>query len=134
MIYIKCEDNPIRAKVWSVEQTEKYIDLQVSTSRKDKDGNYFYSRWLPRAIGHAVNSLKDVKEGDWINIKCAQITNESYVNKDGEKRYYFKIVITDAEIRKENTNSSSANPSAAPADEAPAPAAPTPATDEEDPW
>lgn len=129
MIYIKCDDNPIRAKVWSATKTEKYIDLQISTYRKDKDDKYFYSRWFPRAIGHAANSLKDVKEGDRINIKCMQLTNEPYENKDKEKRSYFKIVITEAEIKEEDAASIGTSTT----NESPT-TTPSPATEEEDPW
>ena len=53
--------NQIYAKVWKIKSAEKYIDLQVTTSEKDADGNYKNSGWFPRAIGHAANSLKNIK-------------------------------------------------------------------------
>ena len=38
-------DNKIYAKVWKVTPSEngKYIDLQITTSEKDNDGNYVNS-------------------------------------------------------------------------------------------
>ena len=43
-------DNKIYAKVWKVTPSEngKYVDLQITTSEKDNDGNYVNSSWFPR--------------------------------------------------------------------------------------
>lgn len=66
------------AKVWKVSPEAKYIDLRVSTSEKKEDGNFASSTWFPRVVGHAFNTLKNVKEGDRICITKAKFTNENY--------------------------------------------------------
>ena len=35
------------ATLWDVKPAEKYTDLNISTSEKDKDGNYVNSSWYP---------------------------------------------------------------------------------------
>lgn len=107
MIY---NTNTIYAKVWTIKPSEKYLDLQISTSEKDEDGNYKNSSWFPRVIGKAFNTLKNLKEGDRICITKSKFTNERYEDKDGNKRSYFKFLILEATIEGD----------AAPADE-PAP-------------
>lgn len=96
MIFIH---DKIYAKVWKVDKKEKYIDLQVTTSEKDAEGNYVNSRWFPRLIGHAFNSLKDkIKDGDRLIITKSKITNESYTAQDGTKKSAFRFVVLEAEI------------------------------------
>lgn len=96
--------NQIFAKVWKVTPSDKYIDLQITTSEKDGD-EWKNSSWFPRAIGHAANSLKNVKEGDRITITKSKFTNERRETKDGEKRSFFRFLILEASI-----NGDSANP------------------------
>ena len=91
-------NNQIFAKVWKSTVEEKYIDLQISTSEKDGDGNYKNSSWFPRVIGHAYNTLKDVKEGDRITITKSKFTNERYEDKDGNKRQVTDIIANEVEF------------------------------------
>ncbi len=97
MIY---NTNQIFGKVWKVTPAEngKYIDLQMTTSEKDTDGNYKNSGWFPRAIGHAANSLKNVKEGDRITITKSKFTNERYEDSEGNKKSRFRFLILEATI------------------------------------
>lgn len=125
MIYV---GNKIYAKVWAVKKFDKYMDLRVSTSEKDREGNHVNSTWFPRLIGHAFNSLKDtLKEGDRIVINKAKLTNELYTNNEGVTKSALKFLVYDAEVQ-----DSSETPEAA----APAPAAPSKATSSGDscPW
>lgn len=98
--------NQIYGKVWKVTPAEngKYIDLQMSTSEKDSDGNYKNSSWFPRVIGHALNSLKSVKEGDRIIITKSKFTNEGYEDANGNKKRSFRFVILEASILSENSS------------------------------
>jgi len=91
----------IFARVWKVTPSEngKYIDLQISTSEKDADGNFINSGWFARAIGHAVNSLKNVKEGDRIEITSSKFTNERKELEDGTKKSFFRFIIFEAKIQ-----------------------------------
>lgn len=97
-------NNQIFAKVWKSTVEEKYIDLQISTSEKDGDGNYKNSSWFPRVIGHAYNTLKDVKEGDRITITKSKFTNERYEDKDGNKRSFFRFIILEATINNDDAS------------------------------
>lgn len=91
--------NKIFGKVWKITKAEKYLDLQMTTSEKDQDGNYVNSGWFPRCIGHAFNTLKDtLKEGDRIAITKSKFTNERYTAKDGTTKSAFKFLILDATI------------------------------------
>lgn len=103
MIFIH---DKIYAKVWKVEKAEKYIDLQVTTSERDKEGNYINSGWFPRLIGHAFNSLKDtIKEGDTLIITKSKITNERYEDNEGNKKSRFKFVVLEASVGETKENS-----------------------------
>lgn len=105
MIY--CKDK-IFGKVWKVDKKEKYLDLQMTTSEKDKDGKYINSSWFPRVIGHAFNALKDdLAEGDRIIITKSKFTNERYTAKDGSTKSSFRFIILDAE--KEGSEKTSEN-------------------------
>lgn len=112
--------NQCYAKVWTVDKKEKYLDLRISTSEKDKDGNYVNSSWFPRVIGHAFQSLKnDLKEGDRIKITQCKFTNEPYKTEDGKTKSSFRMLILDAEIVSSESSSSAAK-SNQKADETPA--------------
>lgn len=92
--------NQIFGKVWKVKPADngKYIDLQMTTSEKDADGNYKNSGWFPRAIGHAANSLKGVKDNDRIVVTKAKFTNERYEDANGNKKSAFRFLILEASI------------------------------------
>lgn len=108
--------NQIYGKVWKVTPAEngKYIDLQMSTSEKDADGNYKNSSWFPRVIGHALNSLKGVKEGDRIIITKSKFTNEGYEDANGNKKRAFRFVILEASILSENSSATPTEQNSAP--------------------
>lgn len=121
-------DNKIYAKVWKVTPSEngKYVDLQITTSEKDNDGNYVNSSWFPRVIGKAVNTLKGLKREDRIIITKSKFTNERRDTDDGKKSF-FRFLILEAEIegRKRsggNTPATETNKKNKPKEE-PAPAA-----------
>lgn len=97
---IFCHDK-IYAKVWEVKQFDKYLELRISTSEKNKnnEGQYINSTWFPRCIGHAFNSLNGkVKEGDRIVITLSKLSNEKYTAKDGTVKSAFRFVILEASI------------------------------------
>lgn len=120
MIFIH---DKIYAKVWSVQKSEKYIDLQATTSEKDKDGNYINSGWFPRLIGHAFNSLKDtIKEGDTIIITKSKMTNERYEDAEGNKKSRFRFVVLEASIAEQKKPGEANQEAPAPTAQAQAPA------------
>jgi hypothetical protein len=73
---------------WGVkEKHDKYAIVSLSTSRKDKEGNWFNSNWgFVRFVGKAVNGLDELEPKDRIEIVSGMITSEPYM-KDGEKAY-----------------------------------------------
>lgn len=102
MIFIT---NTIYAKVWKVTKPvdeqgnpRKYIDLQISTSEKMQDGTYEYSTFFPRVIGHAYNSLKDIKEGDKIVITKSKFTNPPRTLSDGSKKSFLSFIVIEAKL------------------------------------
>lgn len=94
------------ATVWKVKPAEsgKYIDLQITTGEKDADDNWTNSTWFPRVIGHALNSLKNVKEKDRILIKKAKFSNERIEQEDGTYRSFFHFLILEAELANGTTS------------------------------
>lgn len=129
MIYCS-DEKPFKAygKVWKVTPSEKYIDIQMTTSEKDTDGNYVNSRWFARVIGHAFNSIKNLKEGDRIIINKCKLTNESYTDNDGNKKSRFRFLILDAEIE------GATPPKSEKKEEPKQEATEAPATDDTCPW
>lgn len=92
--------NTIYGKIWKILRTDqKYMDVRMSTSEKDSDGNYVDSSWFPRIIGHAFNSLKGtLKEGDRITITKSIISNPPYKTPEGETKSSLKFRILEAKI------------------------------------
>lgn len=86
------------AKVWKIERQEKYTNLKLSTSEKDKNGQIIYSNWYARAIGHAHNALANVQEGDRIVVDTVKFSNETKTLQDGTKKAYFEVLILDASV------------------------------------
>lgn len=108
-------EGKVYAKVWNVtpSQNGKYIDLQITTSEKNEDGEYLNSSWFPRCIGRAVNTLKNVKRGDKIIIKRLKFTNERVKQEDDTYKSYFKFLVLDAEIDGNGNNGENSTPSSA---------------------
>lgn len=102
----------IYAKVWKIKYPDngKYIDLNISTSEKDQDGEYKNSSWFPRCIGKSVNTLKGLKEEDRILITKSKFTNERVQQEDGTYKSYFRFLIIEAELENEEENSPSPSP------------------------
>lgn len=98
------------AKIWKIDKKEKYADLRISTSEKDnrEEGKYINSNWFARTIGHAFNQISngEFNEGDRVKIVKGKISNESYTDKNGEKKSMLKVIIL--ELANPNGDSSSA--------------------------
>lgn len=113
MIFVNKE---LYATVWKVTPAEngKYIDLQVTTSEKDQEGEWHNSNWFPRCIGKAVNTLKNLKERDRIVITKCKLTNERYQDKEGNWKNNFRFIILEATIDGASNNAPATAPKAAP--------------------
>lgn len=81
------------AKVWDVQVNEKYVDLRISTSEKDKNEQYVNSNWFARCIGQAYEPSTHLNKGDRIKITKGKVTNELHTNNQGEKKSYLRVVV-----------------------------------------
>ena len=72
------------AHVWDVKPQEKYVDLRITTSEKDKNGNYVNSTWFPRVYGKAAEQAKKFNKGDRVRIASGRISNVSKKMEDGK--------------------------------------------------
>lgn len=108
MIYL--DGVKIRATIWGVTPATngKYIDLKMSTGEQNQDGTWTNSKWFPRAIGHAANSLKDAKPGDRIVITKAKISNPCFEQEDGTFKTYLRFLILEAQHADNNGTSNNA--------------------------
>ena len=81
------------AKLWEVKPAEKYVDLRISTSEKDKDGKYINSTWFPRVWGNVAEQFKHMQAGDRFKIASGRLSNVSKQMEDGtyRTRLEFKI-------------------------------------------
>ena len=131
------------AKVWKVfRQEDKYVDLSVSTSEKNRDGDYENSNWNARLIGKAFNQFKkgDIKEGENYAIR-GKLTNVRYEGDDGKWHDNYRLLILETGPAGKDIDADAAETSSKkPAAQRPAAkpstqkAATKPADDEEDPF
>jgi len=113
------------ATIWKVEPIEgtRMADVQMSTSRKDKEGKYINSSWsFVKFVGQAYEKIDLLGRGTHIKINAANISKEPY-EKDGEKQYpkYPRITVFNFELSdgKNNPNKNPDNESALPENEVP---------------
>lgn len=108
MIYAKNAE--VYATVWKINHPEngKYIDVQITTSEKNKNGEYENSSWMARVIGHALNSLKGIKERDRIKITSFKMSN---IYDKEKNRSFLKMLIFEAKFadNKMNNNNDTSN-------------------------
>ena len=97
--------NEIYATVWDVKPAEngKYADLRVTTGEKNQDDEWENSTWFIRLVGHAWNSLKDVKREDRIVLTKTKLTNLSYEGEDGRLKSSFKVLVLEAKFLSTST-------------------------------
>lgn len=106
MIYAKNAE--VYATVWKINHPEsgKYIDVQITTSEKNKNGEYENSSWIARVIGHALNSLKGIKERDRIKITSFKMSN---IYDKEKNRSFLKMLILEATFADKKTTNSASN-------------------------
>ena len=78
------------ATVWEVEDKETYALVKFSTSRKDKKTDeYLNTSWsFVRFVGNAYNDdLLHMPKQTRIVIKSGGISNEPYIDKEGNKAW-----------------------------------------------
>lgn len=81
---------------WEVTKSaDKYSDVKLSSSTKDKDGNWESSNWFARFVGKAHNSISKLSEKDKIEITQGGI--KKHYDKD-KKKEYFNMVVFDFNV------------------------------------
>ena len=77
---------------------EKYTDLRITTSEKDKEWNYVNSTWFPRVFGSVADQFKKMQQGDRFKITSGKLANVPYKLEDGKirSRLEFRIFSIDA--------------------------------------
>lgn len=86
------------ATVWDTTVEEKYVQAQISTSKKNPttESGYENMSWRARFVGKAFDAAKELTRGTRINITNGAVEN-SY-NKE-TKTLYVNVVIFDFEVR-----------------------------------
>lgn len=83
--------------VFKVEVDERKVKARLSTSDKNKDGDYINSFWNAVFVGGAYDLAKSLSDKDRIHINKCKISNEDYTTKDGDKRSWLQVTIFDFE-------------------------------------
>lgn len=90
------------ARVWQIEQLEKGVKVNFSTSEKDsKTGQTTYSSWYGLFVGHAFNKAKaeNLKPNDRIKITKMKIQRRGRTNEKTMKREFpTDIVVLEYEL------------------------------------
>ncbi|NTW73132.1 MAG: hypothetical protein HGA49_12955 [Eubacteriaceae bacterium] len=78
------------ARVYDFDRQKGFIRCNLSTKKKNKDGQYEFMHWRGRIVGDAVIKMDDIKEGDLIKLDNAIV--ENYFAKD-KNRYFTSVVV-----------------------------------------
>lgn len=81
------------AKLWNVTAGDNYADLRITTSEKDKEGNYVNSTWFPRVWGDLAEQFKHMQAGDRFKIVNGKVSNLSKKMPDGKLRSFIEFRI-----------------------------------------
>lgn len=75
------------AKVWKITRESNYTKVQLSTSKKSKDGLKYDTDFsgFVNLVGHAHNKAADLKEKDKIKIVNCDVTTDQ--NKEKKVTY-----------------------------------------------
>lgn len=100
--------------VFNVEVEEKRVKGRLSTSEKNKDGDYINSFWNVVFIGGAYELAKSLTDKDRIHINKCKITNEPYTTKDGDKSSWLQVTVFDFEKLEHNSSDKTDDSKSAP--------------------
>lgn len=87
------------ATIWQPESKGKYTTANISTAKKDKDGNYINMSWKAKFVGKNQN----IHERMRIKIVSGLVENRVY-----NEKYYTDVVIFEwEEVAKKDGNNAS---------------------------
>lgn len=77
------------ASIWKPEDKGNYKKASISTSKKDKDGNYVNMYWTAKFVGKANVPIEEKQR--------IKITNGVIECRKYEDKYYYDVVVFDFE-------------------------------------
>ena len=81
--------------VWNVEDKGNYIQANLSTGKKNKDGTYTNMSWRTRFVGNAKGKAKALQDKDKIEIVNGLVEN----TYDKEKKTtYVNVTVFEFEV------------------------------------
>lgn len=80
------------AKIYDLDIQDTFIRCNLSTSKKNKKGEYEYMHWRGRIVGGMVDKARSIQPGDTIRLERA--IAETYYVKEKNKAFT-SIVIFD---------------------------------------
>ena len=81
--------------VWQPEDKGKYVQANISTSKKNQDGGYQSMNWRARFVGKCKDTAAQLKDKDRIEITNGLIEN-NYVKET--KTLWVNVVVFDFEL------------------------------------
>lgn len=100
-----CENS--YGSIFNVEVEEKRVKGRLSTSEKNKNGDFINSYWNVVFVGNAYESAKSLTDKDRIHINKCKITNEPYTTKAGDKSTWLQVTVFDFEKLEHNSSGGS---------------------------
>lgn len=103
--------NGTYATIWQVDEREKYMNVQLSTSRKNQNGEYEtdFSGFV-RFVGKAKDVVRGLHEKDRVRILSCGVTTQ--YNKE-KKVTYTNYVVFECELPSGSNGKAKAQPKAA---------------------
>lgn len=94
MFFIKDEDGKMkyRGTVFQVQKEEKYVDVNLSTSEKQQDGEWKNSQWNTRFVGKACEKAKELSDKDRIALLSFKMENVYVKEKNAS---YTNVIVYD---------------------------------------
>ena len=76
-------------KVWAVDIKENMVLVDLTTSKKEKDGTYTNSKYFKvKFVGKCLQAAQQLQEGDKIDITNGMIGKRKY-----QEKYYDDVVV-----------------------------------------
>jgi hypothetical protein len=100
--------NNIYATVWSVEDKGNYVKGRISTSEKNKEGEYVNSNWFVTFVGKAKEPALALSTRDRIKIISGKISNTT-TGEGKDKKSFVNVVIFDFEKLNTSNNNNATN-------------------------
>lgn len=90
------------AKVWDIQPKERYIELRITTSKKNKDSKEYEQDFsgFVRCLGKAFDKAKELTKGDLVTLGDVEVTTKYDTERD---KTYTNFIVWDFEKQKQGT-------------------------------